>query len=549
MFSVLAVTLIVWFAATTPLCAQTCANPPSGLVAWWPGDGHFFDLVGTNQGTAGAGVSFVPGKVGRAFRFVDAADSWIQLPNSPEFQPSNNQFTIEAWVKPDFNVTGSKLDTLFMKRDGCGSPYSYNFAITKGFPGYTMGAFGLGMLPQISFIYGTNRIPDDGQFHHIAATYNGNKPNGNCVLYLDGQIAGGGDGPGPIPVTSTGPVMGKHAECGYYSSMDLDELGFYNRELSAGEIQAIYAAGSAGKCKPPFPPPAGLMSWWPAEDNFLDRAGTNHGAPMGAVGFVPGKVGQAFDFNGANAYLVMPPILTNAAAFTFEWWMKVRSFTHPSYTPVFCQPCESQSPSCIPGEYWFYAGNETSYGSFRFPPVWRDGTIGDLATVIPFGVGSWEHVAVTYDGDLLKIYWNGQIYGQQSYPGKTLGNLTPLWLGKSFAPHTDGRNEITYLDGQIDEFSVYSRALTSNEIAAIHAAGSAGKALPPTLAASLVSNGVLLSWPASAGNFELVSCPDLTAGSWDAVTNEPAINGACNEVLLPTATPTQRFFRLQLIGN
>ena len=229
--------------------------------------------------------------------------------------------------------------------------------------------------------------------------------------------------------------------------------------------------------------------------------------------------------------------------------MKVRSFTHPSYTPVFCQPCESQSPSCIPGEYWFYAGNETSDGSFRFPPVWRDGTIGDLPTVIPFGVGSWEHVAVTYDGDLLKLYWNGQVYGQQSYPGKTLGNSTPFWVGKSFVPHTDGRNEITYLDGQIDELSVYSRALTAHEVAAIHAAGSAGKAMPPILAASLVSNGVLLSWPASAGSFGLVSCPDLTAGSWEAVTNEPAINGAWKEVLLPTATPAQRFFRLQLIGN
>jgi hypothetical protein len=51
---------------------------------------------------------------------------------------------------------------------------------------------------------------------------------------------------------------------------------------------------------------------------------------MGGVGFAPGKVGQAFDFNGLDRYLVMPPVLTNATTFSFECWIKVRSFAHPA---------------------------------------------------------------------------------------------------------------------------------------------------------------------------------------------------------------------------
>jgi hypothetical protein len=227
--------------------AQSCTNPPAGLVGWWSGDGHFFDLAGTNHVTAGAGVSFVPGKVGQAFKFVDAVDSWVQLPNSPAFQPTNNELTIEAWVKPDFTVTGNKIDTILAKRDGCNNAFSYMFGVSKGHRGYT-GNVWIGLFENVIF-WSTNTVPDDGQFHHVAATFDGNKPNDNCRLYLDGQIAGGGDAPGAIPGTSTGPVMGKHAECGYYSSTAIDELGFYNRELSAAEIQAIYAAGSAGKCK------------------------------------------------------------------------------------------------------------------------------------------------------------------------------------------------------------------------------------------------------------------------------------------------------------
>ena len=39
----------------------------------------------------------------------------------------------------------------------------------------------------------------------------------------------------------------------------VDEAAIYNRALSSQEIQAIYNAGSAGKCKPPTPPPGVVL--------------------------------------------------------------------------------------------------------------------------------------------------------------------------------------------------------------------------------------------------------------------------------------------------
>jgi hypothetical protein len=56
---------------------------------------------------------------------------------------------------------------------------------------------------------------------------------------------------------------------------------------------------------------------------------------------------------------------------------------------------------------------------------------------------------------------------------------------------------------------------------------------------------VLLSWPASAEGFGLVSRTNLTTGTWESVTNVPFQNGDRKEVLLPANTPAQRFFRLQ----
>jgi hypothetical protein len=44
--------------------------------------------------------------------------------------------------------------------------------------------------------------------------------------------------------------------------------------------------------------PAGLVSWWRAELNADDCAGSNNGKVFGGVSFEQGVVGQAFSFQG-----------------------------------------------------------------------------------------------------------------------------------------------------------------------------------------------------------------------------------------------------------
>ncbi len=250
---------------------------PSGLAAWWSAEGNFRDSVGTNAGTSGGGVTFTNGRVGSAFQFVPSANSSVQFPNSPAFQPTNNQLTIAAWIKPDF-ASPNMIDTILEKRDLlCATePYSFIFSVLKSLPGYPPGVFGLGMLPQITYINSTNRIPDDGQFHHVAVTYNGTKPSGNCTLYLDGQIAGGGNGAGPIPPTVAGPYIGVHRCLNENSSMTLDEVSFYGRELSPSEIVALYWVQGGQPRLEVQPVSAGVSLSWPLSMvNYQLRAATN----------------------------------------------------------------------------------------------------------------------------------------------------------------------------------------------------------------------------------------------------------------------------------
>ena len=88
---------------------------------------------------------------------------------------------------------------------------------------------------------------NDGQFHHIAIAVDG--PNQLCTLYEDGgkhfttslTELGSIDPIGPL-------LLGGGIGVGDMQG-ELDEIEFFNRELSESEIQAIYNAGSAGKCK------------------------------------------------------------------------------------------------------------------------------------------------------------------------------------------------------------------------------------------------------------------------------------------------------------
>jgi hypothetical protein len=49
-------------------------EPPSGLVSWWPGDGHALDISDGNHGTLMNGVTFSPGLVDQAFEFHGGDD-------------------------------------------------------------------------------------------------------------------------------------------------------------------------------------------------------------------------------------------------------------------------------------------------------------------------------------------------------------------------------------------------------------------------------------------------------------------------------------------
>src|SRR5205823_12793459 len=112
---------------------------------------------------------------------------------------------------------------------------------------------------------------------------------GTVVFYIDG-VARPAASYNPAFTFSTQAFIGGIGN-NYNFYGTVDELAFYNRPLSAAEIQSIYGADGAGKCTTTNPacaaPPSGLVSWWRAEGNSLDQAGSNNGTLVGNTTFGP----------------------------------------------------------------------------------------------------------------------------------------------------------------------------------------------------------------------------------------------------------------------
>src|SRR5207249_3420823 len=90
-----------------------------------------------------------------------------------------------------------------------------------------------------------------------------------------------------------------------------------------------------------------------------------------------------------------------------------------------------------------------------------------------------------------------------------ISNTTDLVAGRSVCVGIDGTSPFT---GQLDEIDVFNRALSPNEIAAIHQAGSAGKCPP---AGCVTPPSGLISWWPAEGNAN-----DVAGGNSGTITTE-----------------------------
>ena len=262
----------------------------------------------------------------------------------------------------------------------------------------------------------------------------------------------------------------------FISSVQATNAGSYSVVVTnvAGSVTSAVAALTVivpGSC---FPPPAGLVGWWPGDGNANDIQGTNNGTLQGgATATATGVVAQAFSFDGTNSYVQIP---NNAALqptnLTIEAWVLFRSLNSAGNAEPGEQYIVFKQNSLNSNFEGYNLGKsrDPGYDSFFFLVSSAAGVEVEVDSVTVITTNVWYHVAGMRGSNFVQLYVNGKLERQAAVSFPQNYGTEPLYFGTSGQAYWDGK-----FAGLLDEVSLYNRALSSNEVAAIYAAGAAGK--------------------------------------------------------------------------
>ncbi|MBL9134721.1 MAG: chitobiase/beta-hexosaminidase C-terminal domain-containing protein [Verrucomicrobiales bacterium] len=196
----------------------------------------------------------------------------------------------------------------------------------------------------------------------------------------------------------------------------------------------------------------GLFAYWPVQEGSGAMVGNS--VRGGTTGTLSGASwardpvrGVVLDFNGGNSYVAAGtiPRMGVTSNFTWSFWYLQRS---------------------VPNGNAVILGNRSGGGPglqfIKFTPThfeyYHDGDIGFMAHNVPSD--GWHHLAVVKRGADLTYYDNGVVVGTSRAGGDVEAN--PFYFGGD--PGAPGE----YVDGLIDDVSLWAQALTSEQVQSLY---------------------------------------------------------------------------------
>jgi hypothetical protein len=101
--------------------------------------------------------------------------------------------------------------------------------------------------------------------------------------------------------------------------------------------------------------------------------------------------------------------------------------------------------------------------------------VEDLDADSALAVGTFTHLAATFDGVALRLYVDGELEGERSHTGSMPATQLPLLIGQMLPGQTDYN-----FHGIIDDIRVYNDALSAPEVMALFTDATATEPDPPT---------------------------------------------------------------------
>nr|WP_294928035.1 cellulose binding domain-containing protein [uncultured Flavobacterium sp.] len=222
-----------------------------------------------------------------------------------------------------------------------------------------------------------------------------------------------------------------------------------------------------------------------AGTNAADFWGNNAGTLNSGVTFSEGLIDNAVSLDGVNGYVTLPEgIINHLTDFSISSWIKLDKADN--WARVFDFGSGTNN-------YMFLIPKNGQNSRLRYA-IKNGGSEQQINTSASLTTGRWYHLAVTQSGSTAILYLDGVEVGRNTnmtLNPSTLGNTTKNYLGKSQWPDP-------LLAGQVDDFRIYSKALSALEIAEM-AFAYLPPATPKNLSTVAGNNQISLTWTPSLG--------------------------------------------------
>ena len=195
------------------------------IVAHWTGDNTAIDATGNGHDGTINGAVFGAGQFGQAFVFDGFNDSVIVDAN-PDLEPTT-EISISLWVQAP---TENHLRNLIDSTHGVGQA---GWAVQLDAADNVRFTYGNGStFPELATPLGN----EDGQFHHVAAIFDGSL----LSLYIDGSLSSTLAYSGTALPSGRDIQIGRHLVLNRPFEGSLDDIRIFDNALSSTEVSRLF---------------------------------------------------------------------------------------------------------------------------------------------------------------------------------------------------------------------------------------------------------------------------------------------------------------------
>ncbi len=416
-----------------------------------------------NSATVFGAVSSVnDGIRGKVARFDSSnhgnSDAYMEMPKEIVKQKT---FTIMTWAKYDMNTVGNFARIFAIETPGR-LAFHTMAKCANSWGGYRTELLRAG-LPTVTLVgsdltYGSEL---DGWWHHIAISYNGT----SLQFFVNGELAIEQNVTVDLSaIDVTKAYIGKTGNYGDGSYNGyLDDFRVYSKALNKDEI-----IEASSMCAKDF-----LRAKYDFEDmqNLgKDTSGNDkHGTAYNQLVSVEGIRGLAVKFNTTTKdYIEIPVSTVKGEEITISSWVKRDQDAINGFVSMFSAEANSGGNNLVllskSGRRWNgYEAYMQLNGITFMPDVTnRVNAYRNMPAVgnVLAKEDVWQHITLTVKGNAMKLYVNGELAAEKTSHCK-LSQLNPLhaYIGATMMYADPSFN------GCMDDFRVYGKALTAEEIA------------------------------------------------------------------------------------